>query len=126
MTIIEIAALSNGAHRNQTGAESCPDGWAEVPDCWLDAWEACSPFADVTVENGPDGWCIVTDIVPRSAPVEPEPEVVPDTIVQPDELTDYTPVYAGLVVSGTISITDVPAQYRAEVQRVVIQNLKGE
>ena len=33
MRIIEIAALENGAHRNQTGAfTSIPDGWAMIPD----------------------------------------------------------------------------------------------
>lgn len=33
MRIIEIAALSNGAHRNQTGTFSTvPDGWAVIPE----------------------------------------------------------------------------------------------
>ena len=32
MTIIELAALENGAHRNQTGDfAAIPDGWAVVP-----------------------------------------------------------------------------------------------
>ena len=32
MTIIELAALENGAHRNQTGDFSAiPDGWAVIP-----------------------------------------------------------------------------------------------
>ena len=33
MTIIEIIALNNGAHRNQTGNISVvPDGWAVLPE----------------------------------------------------------------------------------------------
>ena len=33
MTIIEIAALENGAHRNQTGTfAAVPDGWAVIPE----------------------------------------------------------------------------------------------
>ena len=33
MRIIEIAALDNGAHRNQTGTFSTiPSGWAVIPD----------------------------------------------------------------------------------------------
>lgn len=33
MTIIEIAALENGAHRNQTGTfAAIPDGWAVIPE----------------------------------------------------------------------------------------------
>ena len=31
MTIVEIKQLSNGAHRNQTGVNFCPDGWAILP-----------------------------------------------------------------------------------------------
>ena len=33
MRIVEIAALENGAHRNQTGAFSeIPEGWAVIPE----------------------------------------------------------------------------------------------
>ena len=33
MRIIEITALDNGAHRNQTGTFSAvPDGWAVIPE----------------------------------------------------------------------------------------------
>lgn len=48
MRIVEIAALSNGAHRNQT-SHVCPDGWAIIPDN-LDC--ANFPFGTPTVENG--------------------------------------------------------------------------
>lgn len=43
MRIIEIKALENGAHRNQTGKFSTiPEGWAAIPD-------------DMTCENFPFG-----------------------------------------------------------------------
>lgn len=33
MTTIELAALENGAHRNQTGDfAAIPDGWAVIPE----------------------------------------------------------------------------------------------
>lgn len=49
MRIIEINALSNGAHRNQTGTFSTiPDGWAEIPD---DIETPNFPFGEVTVDE---------------------------------------------------------------------------
>ena len=49
MRTIEIAALDNGAHRNQTGTFSAvPDGWAEIPD----GMETPNfPFGEVTVDD---------------------------------------------------------------------------
>ena len=32
MKVIEIKALSNGAHRNQTGINFIPEGYAQIPD----------------------------------------------------------------------------------------------
>lgn len=74
MQIIEINALENGAHRNQswTGGH-IPDGWAAVsgnitiPDTF--------PFVDIEVdENG-----TVTAMTPREVPqAEPEPEAEPE------------------------------------------------
>lgn len=33
MTIVEITALENGSHRNQTGVfNTIPDGWAVIPE----------------------------------------------------------------------------------------------
>lgn len=69
MLIIEIAALSNGAHRNQTGTfRTIPDGWAvvpaeiEIPDTF--------PFVNIEVEDG-----VVTSM---TAGVVPEPEPMPE------------------------------------------------
>ena len=76
MTIIEIFPLHNGAHRNQSGVDFCPDGWAVVPDNLLAEWERCAPFANITSFNG-----TVTGITPIQPP-DPEPEPVEDTVEQ--------------------------------------------
>lgn len=73
MRIIEIAALPNGAHRNQTGKfKVIPDGWALVPDDM--EIPATFPFVGVTAEDG-----IVTSmtegVVPEEEPVEREPTI---------------------------------------------------
>ena len=69
MRIIEIQALDNGAHRNQTGNFSAiPGGWAEIP-------------ADVTI---PETFPFVTievegqRVVTMTAGVVPEPEPQPE------------------------------------------------
>lgn len=78
MRIIEINALSNGAHRNQTGTFSAiPDGWAVVPDT-LDTPNF--PFGDVTVNDSTP--LVVQTWTPITIP-EPEPEPEPETT------TDY-------------------------------------
>lgn len=70
MRIIEIAALSNGAHRNQSGnMQTVPDGWAVVPDSMV---TENFPFGDVTAEEV-DGTMTVTSWTPGTVP-EPEPE----------------------------------------------------
>lgn len=78
MRIIEIAPLSNGAHRNQTTSAviPVPEGWAVIPD----TMETPNfPFGEITVENG-----IVTSWV---AGVMPEPEPEPE-IIDPQADTD--------------------------------------
>ena len=67
MKIIEITALSNGAHRNQEGNFNVvPAGWAVIPDDIVipDTY----PFVEVTAEDG-----IVTELTPGTLP-KPEPE----------------------------------------------------
>lgn len=68
MRIIEIRALGNGAHRNQTGTFSAvPEGWAVIPE-GMDVPETF-PFVNITAdENG-----IVTGMSAGTVP-EPEPE----------------------------------------------------
>lgn len=69
MLIIEIAALENGAHRNQTGTfRTIPDGWAEVPSS-IEIPDTF-PFVNIEVEDG-----VVTSM---TAGVVPEPEPMPE------------------------------------------------
>lgn len=74
MTIIEITALSNGAHRNQTGTFSTiPDGWAIIPD----GMETPNfPFCEVEVAEI-NGVMTVTKWTAGTIP-EPEPEPEPE------------------------------------------------
>jgi hypothetical protein len=56
MYMLEIAALENGAHRNQTYSGFLPDGWA------LDRDNLCTenfPFGEVIAEEN-DGVMVVT------------------------------------------------------------------
>ena len=73
MHMIEIIALSNGAHRNQTYNEYLPNGWAVIPDDMV-----CEnfPFGEVEVAEI-DGVMTVTKWTPGIVP-EPDPiEAVP-------------------------------------------------
>lgn len=69
MNMIEIVALPNGAHRNQTMHGSLPDGWAVIPNDMV-----CEnfPFGEVTAEEV-NGVMTVTSWTPGVMP-EPEPE----------------------------------------------------
>ena len=73
MRIIEITALGNGAHDNQTinGAIHVPDGWAVIPDT-LDTPNY--PFGDITVDETQTP-PVVTSWMPLPIP-EPEPASV--------------------------------------------------
>ena len=71
MKIIEITALDNGAHRNQTGTfRTIPAGWAMIPDS-IDIPDTF-PFVDITVD-GQTVTSMTAGIVPEPEP-EPEPE----------------------------------------------------
>lgn len=81
MYMLEITALDNGAHRNQTYNGFLPDGWA------VDANGLCTenfPFGEVTAENV-NGLMTVTNWTPLPMP---EPEPVEPTTDEPtaDEL----------------------------------------
>ena len=82
--IVEIAALENGAHRNQTGnLPVIPVGWAVIPD---DMECENFPFGEVTTEEI-DGVMTVTRwTAGEIPPVEPEPEVEEEPTS--DELLD--------------------------------------
>lgn len=74
MQIIEIAALPNGAHRNQTGTfRAIPEGWAVVPEGL--AIPQAFPFVSIEVEDG-----VVTGMTAGTVP-EPEPEPEPEPTI---------------------------------------------
>jgi len=77
MTIIEIAALENGAHRNQTlHGNALPEGWAVIPaDMEI---PSTFPFVEVTAKNG-----VVTSLVAGVMP-EPAPEPTPEPTEEDD------------------------------------------
>lgn len=74
MTIIEIKALDNGAHRNQSidSIIPVPDGWAVIPD-GLPIPDAF-PFVGVESKDG-----IVIALVPGQAPPAESDSVDPQT-----------------------------------------------
>lgn len=69
MTIIEIQALDNGAHRNQTTTSTTiPTGWAEIPaDVVI---PETFPFVDLAVDGN--------KVVSMTAGVVPDPEPQPE------------------------------------------------
>ena len=73
MQMIEIAALDNGAHRNQTYHGFLPTGWAVIPDT-------------VTTENFPFGKVVVEDVdgVPTVVSWEPLPMPEPESPEEPE------------------------------------------
>ena len=71
MRMIEIAALDNGAHNNQTYHGVLPEGWAVVP---ADMETENFPFGEVTVEER-NGVPTVTNWDPLPMP---EPEPIPE------------------------------------------------
>lgn len=69
MKIIEIQALDNGAHRNQTTTSTTiPDGWAEIPADV--AIPETFPFVDIQVDGN--------KVVSMTAGVVPDPEPQPE------------------------------------------------
>ena len=76
-TIIEITALENGAHRNQSGDFlKIPAGWAEIP-ADMDLTETF-PFVDITV-NGDKVTAIFENRAAWEAAQGEEPTTEPTT-----------------------------------------------
>lgn len=74
MLIIEIAALNNGAHRNQNSSLSrILDGWAVVPD-GIEVPDTF-PFVDIEVEGN--------KVISMAAGVVPEPT---ELVTEPTQL----------------------------------------
>ena len=75
MQMIEIVALENGAHRNQTYHGTLPDGWAIIP-ADMEIPETF-PFVDVTAKEI-EGVMTVTSMTPGVVPdPPPAPEPAP-------------------------------------------------
>ena len=72
MQMIEIIALDNGAHRNQTYPGRLPEGWAVIPDD-IEIPDTF-PFVDIEVADV-DGVMTVTSM---TAGVVPEPALEPE------------------------------------------------
>lgn len=85
MRIIEIAALDNGAHRNQTGTFSAvPDGWAVIPENIV--MPDTFPFVDIEVDGQ-----TVTSMTAGTVPApEPEPEPEPTQLDRVEAQAVYT------------------------------------
>lgn len=85
MKIIEVRALSNGAHRNQTGVfPVIPTGWAVIPDDM--EIPASFPFVDVVAEGG-----VVTELLPGETPEESRAVAeVPSQLDQIEAQVTYT------------------------------------
>lgn len=81
MRLVEIAALENGAHRNQTIdiPTAIPTGWALIPD---DMETENFPFGEATAEEV-NGVMTVTNWTPGTIP-EPEPEPTHEPTAQDD------------------------------------------
>lgn len=77
MKIIEITALENGAHRNQTGSfQTVPSGWAVIPETV--PIPATFPFVLIELD-GNTVTSMTAGVVPEPEP-EPEPELTAEDV----------------------------------------------
>ena len=95
MRIIEISALDNGAHRNQTGSFSVvPSGWAVIPDGMTipDTF----PFVNITVKDG-----VVTSM---TAGTMPEPEPVPEAEPTQLDMIEAQVTYTAMMTDTLLGV----------------------
>ena len=93
MRIIEIQALDNGAHRNQTTTSTTiPTGWAEIPADV--AIPETFPFVDIQVE-GNKVVSMTAGVVPAPEP-QPEPEPTETEQLRAD--VDFLAAMAGVTL----------------------------
>lgn len=96
MRLIEIKALDNGAHNNQTintgtfwgvAAKTfpVPEGWAVIPD---DMETPNFPFGEITVDGSTPP--VVTSWTPGEIP---EPETTPEPEAEPDVWDELQAAY---------------------------------
>ena len=84
MKLVEINALENGGHRNQTinSTIPVPEGWAVIPE---EMETENFPFGEVTAEEI-DGVMTVTEWIPGVIPETEEP-------IEPEEPTEGSSDY---------------------------------
>ena len=93
MTIIEIIALPNGAHRNQTWSSSTiPEGWAFIPTSDL---PVSFPFVDIEVETI-EGIPTVVKMIEKEMPEDEEVEPAPSAMEQLRADIDYLAIMTGV------------------------------
>lgn len=93
MRIVEIKALDNGAHRNQTTTSTAiPTGWAEIPADV--AIPETFPFVSIEVE-GQRVVSMTAGVVPQPEP-EPEPEPTETEQLRAD--VDFLAAMAGVTL----------------------------
>ena len=93
MKLIEVQAMDNGAHRNQTTTSTTiPTGWAEIPANV--AIPETFPFVDLVVE-GQRGVSMTDGVVPDPEP-KPEPEPTETEQLRAD--VDFLAAMAGVTL----------------------------
>lgn len=94
MKIIEIKALSNYGHRNQSGEfDTIPNGWAVVPD---DMQTNNFPFGEIETQEI-DGVLTVTKWTPCDVP---EQEHIPKSITIDERVTALENAVLELALGG--------------------------
>lgn len=88
MKIIEINALTNGAHRNQSGANVLPEGWAIIPDDII--IPESFPFVDIEVDGN-----VVTSMTAREVP---KPDI---SIIKQSKLDEIKQACEDYIYAGT-------------------------
>ena len=93
MKIVEIAPLSNGAHRNQIGQfDNIPNGYAVIPD---DMTTDNFPFGEILVKEI-DGVMTVTKWIAGTIPEVEEQETPVSEIEQLRADIDYIAIMTGV------------------------------
>ena len=97
MYMIEILALENGAHRNQTYSGFLPDGWALIP---ANLETENFPFGEITIEEM-DGLMVVATWQPLPLPEPtPEPEAEPSQLDMIEAQVTYTAMMTDTLLEG--------------------------
>lgn len=96
MLIVELAPLSNGAHRSQCGNMiSPPEGWVEIDE----SYQSILPFIDLS-DNGDGTYTVTENKAAREAQIAAdeanrvEPEPTPEEQLRAD--VDYIATLTGV------------------------------